>query len=166
MRTFGVADKGGGSEGSEMAKNLPNPSVPRKWRHHCEPLYSHTPPLVHGFWAQYFVPRTFSIASVVGANRSSLILILHQCSMTNHYFGIVYCLYRLFSIYWGTHPHTRTPLCAVFGHIFLSPDNRARARGMTVALYDVILPRQLSRAAAAVNIWVGEMHQCEPLAFP
>ena len=86
--------------------------------------------------------------------------------MTNHYFGIVYCLYRLFSIYWGTHPHTRTPLCAVFGHIFLSPDNRARARGMTVALYDVILPRQLSRAAAAVNIWVGEMHQCEPLAFP
>ena len=94
-------------------------------------------------------------------------IILHQCSMTNHYFGIFYCLYRLFSIYWGTHPHTRTPLCAVFGQIFLSPDNRARARGMTVALYDVILPRQLSRAAAAVNIFmVGEMHQCEPLAFP
>ena len=57
-------------------------------------------------------------------------IILHQCSMTNHYFGIFYCLYRLFSIYWGTHPHTRTPLCAVFGQIFLSPDiNRARARG-------------------------------------
>ena len=111
------------------------------------------PPLVHGFWAKIFTPQLFSTTSVLCHFTNTIVLLLllrfftnnigsgckqkqfDACSsVVNYYFGIFYCSYQYFSIYWE---YWNSPLvhgppsCTVFGHFFIPPDDRARG-GMTV----------------------------------
>ena len=100
-------------------------------------------PLVHGFWAKIFTPQLFSTTSVLCHFTNTIVLLLllrfftnnigsgckqkqfDACSsVVNYYFGIFYCSYQYFSIYWE---YWNSPLvhgppsCTVFGHFFKYP---------------------------------------------
>ena len=98
-------------------------------------------PLVHGFWAKIFTPQLFSTTSVLCHFAIVLLLLLRfftnnissgckqkqfdACSsVVNYYFGIFYCSYQYFSIYWeywnSPLVHGPPSCSTVFGH-FLYP---------------------------------------------